>query len=160
GRVLMSPVRHPWPGGIAWYYNVSSIPVVRAVLARTLAFPFGSLVIEPVSRAVFAPAEMPAGYVDRAAIRLVLRPATFLDNARDVVLLKSFVARQAGRYAGLATPTAVITGDRDSTVSPDIHSRTIAKVLPNAKLVVLKDVGHMPHHVAPDVVVAAVDELV
>ena len=43
--------------------------------------------------------------------------------------------------------------------SPDIHSRSIAKVLPNAKLIVLKDVGHMPHHVASDVVVAAIDEL-
>jgi pimeloyl-ACP methyl ester carboxylesterase len=102
---------------------------------------------------------MPAGYIDRAAIKLVLRPETFFNNARDVFLLKAFVTQQALRYAGLTAPTVIITGDHDTTVSPKIHSRTIAKVLPNAKLIVLKDVGHMPHHVASGVVVAAIDEL-
>ena len=70
--MLISAVTHPWPGGIAWYYNASSIPVVRALLAKTLAWPFGSLAIETASRGVFAPAAMPADYVDRAAIKLVL----------------------------------------------------------------------------------------
>jgi pimeloyl-ACP methyl ester carboxylesterase len=159
GLVLISAVTHPWPGGIAWYYNASSIPLVRTLLANTVAFPFGSLVIEAASRGVFAPAAVPADYVNRAAIKLVLRPTTFFNNARDVSLLKGFVAQQAPRYAGLCAPTVIITGDHDTTVSPDIHSRTIAKVLPNAKLIVLKDVGHMPHHAASDVVVAAIDEL-
>jgi pimeloyl-ACP methyl ester carboxylesterase len=159
GLVLISAVTHPWPGGIAWHYNASAIPVVRTLLANTLAFPFGSLVIESASRGVFAPAAMPADYIDRAAIKLVLRPATFFNNARDVYFLKAFVTKQAERYAGLTAPTVIITGDHDTTVSPNIHSRTIAKMLPNAKLIVLKDVGHMPHHVASDVVVAAIDEL-
>jgi len=159
GLVLISAVTHPWPGGIAWYYNASAIPLVRTLFANTLAFPFGSLAIESASRGVFAPAAMPDGYIDRAAIKLVLRPTTFFNNARDVFLLKAFVTQQAPRYAGLSAPTVIITGDHDTTVSPDIHSRTIAKVLPNAKLIVLKDVGHMPHHVASDVVVAAIDEL-
>jgi pimeloyl-ACP methyl ester carboxylesterase len=159
GLVLISAVTHPWPGGIAWYYDASSIPLVGSLLAHTFAWPFGSLTVEAASRGVFAPAAMPDRYVDRAAIRLVLRPKTFFNNARDVFLLKPFVTAQAPRYASLAAPTVIITGDHDTTVSPDIHSRTIAKVLPNGKLVVLKDVGHMPHHVAPDVVVAAIDEL-
>jgi len=159
GLVLISAVTHPWPGGIAWYYNASAVPLVRKLLASTLAYPLGSLTIESASRGVFAPAAMPAGYIDRAAIKLVLRPETFFNNARDVFLLKAFVTQQVSRYAGLTAPTVIITGDHDTTVSPNIHSRTIAKVLPNAKLIVLKDVGHMPHHVASDVVVAAIDEL-
>jgi pimeloyl-ACP methyl ester carboxylesterase len=32
--------------------------------------------------------------------------------------------------------------------------------LPRARLVLLKDVGHMPHHAAPEVVVNAIDDLV
>ncbi|KAG1648840.1 Dihydrolipoyllysine-residue acetyltransferase component of acetoin cleaving system [Nymphon striatum] len=27
GTMLMSPVSHPWPGGISWYYELSKIPV-------------------------------------------------------------------------------------------------------------------------------------
>jgi pimeloyl-ACP methyl ester carboxylesterase len=64
------------------------------------------------------------------------------------------------RYGDLRTPTIIITGDRDALVSPEINARALAAVLPSAKLVLLKDIGHMPHHAAPEVVAAAIDELV
>jgi pimeloyl-ACP methyl ester carboxylesterase len=43
--------------------------------------------------------------------------------------------------------------------SPDINARALAAALSRAKLVFLKGVGHMPHHAAPDTVVAAINEL-
>jgi pimeloyl-ACP methyl ester carboxylesterase len=98
-------------------------------------------------------------YLRRAAIPLVLRPSTFFANARDLALLKSFIVTQVPRYAGLRSPTIVITGDCDTIVSPDINARALAAALPRAKLIFLKGVGHMPHHAAPDTVAAAIDEL-
>jgi pimeloyl-ACP methyl ester carboxylesterase len=53
----------------------------------------------------------------------------------------------------------IITGDRDTVVSPHINARALAATLPSAKLVLLKDVGHMPHHAAPEIVAAAIDDL-
>jgi pimeloyl-ACP methyl ester carboxylesterase len=44
-------------------------------------------------------------------------------------------------------------------VPPEINARALAATLPQAKLVFLKGVGHMPHHAAPDAVAAAIDEL-
>jgi pimeloyl-ACP methyl ester carboxylesterase len=46
------------------------------------------------------------------------------------------------------------------TVSPETNARALAATLPRARLVLLKDVGHMPHHAAPEVVVNAIDDLV
>jgi len=69
------------------------------------------------------------------------------------------VTHQAPLYSRIKAPTVIITGDRDTVVSPDIHARALAAKLPNSKLVVLDGVGHMPHHVAPDRVVAAIDEV-
>ena len=66
---------------------------------------------------------------------------------------------QVPRYADLRTPTVIITGDRDTLVSPQINARVLAATLPCAKLMLLKDIGHMPHHAAPDAVAAAIDEL-
>jgi pimeloyl-ACP methyl ester carboxylesterase len=43
---------------------------------------------------------------------------------------------------------------------PDINARALAVTLPRAKLVLLKDIGHMPHHAAPEIVASAIDELV
>jgi pimeloyl-ACP methyl ester carboxylesterase len=159
GLVLIAPVLYPWSTGIAWYYSLASTPVLGSLFAHTLAVPVGSLLMRPLASAVFAPQEAPTDYAERAAIALVLRPQTFLTNARDVAGLHAFVTRQAPRYASIKAPTVIITGDRDTTVSPDIHARAFAAKLPQSKLVVLEGVGHMPHHVASDRVVAAIDEV-
>jgi pimeloyl-ACP methyl ester carboxylesterase len=159
GLVLIAPVLYPWSTGIAWYYSLAATPIVGPLFAHTLVVPVGSLLMQPVARTVFAPQEAPTDYAERAAIALVLRPETFLANARDVAGLNAFVTRQAPRYASIKAPTVIITGDRDTVVSPDIHARAFAAKLPQSKLVVLEGVGHMPHHVASDRVVAAIDEL-
>jgi pimeloyl-ACP methyl ester carboxylesterase len=159
GLVLIAPVLYPWSTGIAWYYSLASTPIVGPLFAHTFAVPVGSLLMQPVARTVFAPQQAPADYVERTAIALVLRPENFLANARDVAGLHAFVTRQAPRYASIKAPTVIITGDRDTVVSPDIHARAFAAKVPQSKLIVLEGVGHMPHHVAPDRVVAAIDEM-
>jgi pimeloyl-ACP methyl ester carboxylesterase len=159
GLVLLAPAVYPWPTGVAWYYNVATTPVLGPLFVHTVALPLGTLLMGSVSSAVFAPQEAPERYAQRAAIPLVLRPQTFLANARDVVGLNAFVTAQAPRYPRIMAPTVIITGDRDTIVSPKIHAQALAKVLPHGRLEVLKGVGHMPHHVAPDRVAAAVEEV-
>jgi hypothetical protein len=59
----------------------------------------------------------------------------------------------------LRSPTILITGDRDTMVSPKVNACALAAALPRAKLVLLKGVGHMSHHAVPEAVAAAIDEL-
>ena len=159
GLVLIAPVTHPWPGGIAWYYNVSTLPVIGTLFAHTVVLPLGLMLMESACKGVFAPEKRPDDYVSRAAISLVLRPSEFLANARDVAALKDFVTGQVPHYRDLRAPTVIITGDRDTTVSPTIHSRAIAAALPHGRLIILAGVGHMPHHTASDVVIEAINQL-
>ncbi len=159
GLVLLSAVTHPWPGGLAWHYNVGATPVVGAAFARAAALPIGEVLLEMGAREVFLPQQMPADYLARAGIRLLLRPAEFTANAQDVAALKPFVAAEAPHYRDLTMPTVVLTGDADTTVSPTLHSRAIAAVLPDARLVILPGIGHMPQHVATDEVIAAINSV-
>ena len=159
GLVLLSAVTHPWAADPGWYNNLVSVPGIGSLFLRTLVYPLSFFLADRASRSVFEPQGVPDDYLRRAAIPLVLRPKTFFANARDLALLKSFIAAQVPRYAGLRSPTIIITGDCDTMVSPDINARALAAVLPRAKLVSLKGVGHMPHHAAPDIVAAAIDEL-
>jgi pimeloyl-ACP methyl ester carboxylesterase len=152
-------VTHPWPGGIAWYNNVAALPVIGPLFAHTLALPVGLLMMPPGARAVFLPQTMPEGYVGQTAIALLMRPREFLANAWDMVTLKEAVRAQAPRYAAIAAPTVVITGDTDSTVSPDIHSRAFVAAVPGAKLIALEGVGHLPQNVAPERIAAAIEAL-
>jgi pimeloyl-ACP methyl ester carboxylesterase len=159
GLVLLAAVTHPWKGALDWHYNVGAMPVVGAAFARAAALPIGEVLLEMGARNVFLPQAMPADYLARAGIRLLLRPAEFVANAQDVAALRAFVTAQVPHYRELAMPTVVLTGDADTTVSPTLHSRAIAAALPDARLVVLAGIGHMPQHVATDEVIAAIDSV-
>lgn len=159
GLVLLAPATHPWPGGIAWFYTLASTPVIGPLFARTVVPPVAFLLLEPGSRSVFAPQPMPDDYVRRSALALLLRPSAFVANARDVARLLESVKRQSLRYGEIRAPTVIVTGDRDTIVSPDIHSRVLAATLPNAKLIMLPGVGHAVQHVAADLVIAEAERL-
>jgi pimeloyl-ACP methyl ester carboxylesterase len=159
GLVLLAAVTHPWEGPLDWHYNIGAMPVVGTAFARAAALPLGEVLLEMGARKVFLPQAMPADYLDRAGIRLLLRPAEFAANAQDVAALKAFVTHEAPHYRDLTMPTVVLTGDADNTVSPTLHSRAIAAILPDARLVILPGIGHMPQHVATDEVMAAIDSV-
>jgi pimeloyl-ACP methyl ester carboxylesterase len=159
GLVLLSAPSHPWPGDPGWHNKLASLPYVGPVFLHTFVYPLGLLLADSALRNVFEPQPVPPDYIRRAAIRLVLRPKSFYSNARDLALLENFVAAQVPRYVDLQMPTVIITGDRDTMVSPQTNAFVLAATLKRAKLVLLKDVGHMPHHAAPHVVADAVDEL-
>jgi pimeloyl-ACP methyl ester carboxylesterase len=159
GLVLLAPVTHPWAGGLSWYNALLTTPLAGYFFARVLALPAGELLLESGAKSVFAPQAMPPDYVRRAGIRLLLRPAEFVANAQDVAILKRFVTAQVPYYPDITVPTVVLTGDADETVSPHLHARAIAAALPDARLVILPGIGHMPQHVATDAVIAAIDSV-
>jgi pimeloyl-ACP methyl ester carboxylesterase len=157
--VMLAPVLYPWPGGVGWYNKVVTTPVIGPLLAYTITLPLGLLLTEPGARSVFAPQTMPEGFVKNSMTPLLLRPREFLANAWDLVTLKAAITEQAPRYPDIKIPMVTITGDGDTTVSPDIHSRRFAATVPNAKLIVLPGVGHMVQYAAPDIVVREVEAM-
>jgi pimeloyl-ACP methyl ester carboxylesterase len=159
GLMMLAPVTHPWFGGVGWYNNVVTTPVVGPLLAHTVTLPLGLLLAEQGARNVFLPQAMPANFVNDTATTLLLRPREFLANARDLVTLKEAVAGQAPRYAAISTQVTVIAGEVDKTVSTSIHSRPFAATVPNAKLIVLPGVGHMIQHAAPDLVASEIEAM-
>jgi pimeloyl-ACP methyl ester carboxylesterase len=160
GLVMLAPVVYPWPGGVGRYNNIVSTPVIGPLLAYTITLPLGNLLTERGARGVFLPQAMPDGFLEQSATTLLLRPREFLANARDLVTLKAAVAEQAPRYAEIKAPITIITGDVDKTVSTNIHSRPLAATAPNAKLIVLPDVGHMVQYGAPDLVVTEIEGMI
>lgn len=160
GLVMLAGVTYPWPGGVGTYNQVVTTPVIGKLLAYTITLPLGYFLTDIGGRAVFAPQTMPEGYIAQTATPLVLRPRNFLANAWDLVTLKPAVVAQAPRYSEIKVPTVVITGSADTIVSPDLHSRHFANVVPGAKLIVLPGVGHMVQNAAPDLIIREIDGLI
>lgn len=159
GLVLLAPVSHRWPGGIAWNYRLASMPVLGPLFVRTALMLLAYPMLDRLVGAAFAPQAMPDGYPARAALALALRPGEFLANARDVANLKANVTLQAHRYGEIRVPVVILAGDRDTTVSPDIHSKALAAAIPNAKLIILPGVGHIIHHAKAELVIGEIDAI-
>jgi len=159
GLVLISPATHPWPGGAtSWYYSVTSAPIVGRLFAATLAWPGGTLRLAQASTCVFSPNKAPEGYTALAAIALVLRPSAFRANALDVADLYRHVSETAPRYREIAARTIVISGDKDTVVDEEIHSIGLARDIRGAELVWVRNLGHKPDWIAPELVVAAIEK--
>lgn len=160
GLVLISPVTHPWPGGVAWYYDVAATPVLGWLFTRTVAPLAGWFLMEPGVRGSFAPETPPADYAQRSATALVLRPSQFEANAQDVAALLGHVEAQWRDYDGIRVPTTVIHGDSDTVTSAVIHSQAIARQIEGARLVLLPGGGHMPHHAHTELVAREIEHVV
>jgi pimeloyl-ACP methyl ester carboxylesterase len=161
GLVMLAPVAYPWPGGVGQYNRIISTPVIGPLLAYTVTLPLGYFLAEAGARGVFLPQMMPDGFIRDSATPLLLRPREFIANAHDLVTLKEAVREQTPRYAEITAPVVVIAGDgADKTVSTSIHSRPFTATVPNAKLIVLPDVGHMVPQAASELVISEIEALI
>ncbi|RXH35516.1 alpha/beta fold hydrolase [Bradyrhizobium zhanjiangense] len=160
GLVMLAPVTHPWRGGVGRYNEIIATPVIGPLLAYTITLPLGYVLTESGARNVFLPQVMPDGFVKDSATPLLLRPREFIANAYDLVTLKEAVAAQVARYGEIRAPVTIIAGEPDKTVSTGIHARPFAAIVPNAKLIVLPDLGHMVQNAVPDVVKAEIETMI
>jgi pimeloyl-ACP methyl ester carboxylesterase len=152
-------VTHPWPGGyISWYNRLTASPL-GWLFARTLAIPIGRLLFRSAAQKSFSPQPVPPGFLDKAFIPLVLRPAAFHANSRDIAVLHDAVTRQSARYGEIRLPATVMGGDRDEIVWTDLHSRSFARDVAGAELIVLPGVGHLPQYARPELVLSAIEAL-
>lgn len=160
GLVLMAAATHPWPDKkTQWYYDLSMVPVIGRIFTETLALPAGQARMQAASAGVFCPNPMPVGYVEKALIPLVLRPAAFRANAGDVAGLYDYTVRASPRYGQIKAPTVIITGDGDTVVLEEVHSKGLARDIAGSELVWIKDLGHKPEYVVPEIAVMAIEKL-
>ncbi len=156
--VLISPVSHPWPGGVAWYYTVGAHRWLGPAFRRLVTLPAGRLRMRSAVAGVFAPNAAPRDFIEATRLPLVLRPLHFRANCEDVAHAEAAVAALSPRYGAIRAPTEVVTGDSDGVVYAHIHSVGSARDIPGARLTTLAGVGHSPHYVAPERVVAIIVE--
>ncbi len=159
GLVLLAPVSHEWPGGIAWYNRASQIPLIGFLLRRLVIPVYGQLAAEDGIEDTFLPDTAPENYYRRSGLALLFRPGDFKSNAADIAHLKQEIIRQQNRYGELQLMVAIMTGTSDTTVSPEIHSKTLATQIDGAMLTLFPDTGHALHHSQTEKIIEAINAL-
>ncbi len=155
--VNVSGVSNPWPGKLDPWYRLTNtflgrklvIPLVSAFVPRSY--------IENSVKGIFEPDPVPEGYLEHIGPALSLRTITLHANTQQINELRPHIVKMAERYNGLTIPVEIVHGNADTTVPLPIHSIPLSQQIPDAKLVVLDGVGHMPHHAREDEVIAAIN---
>jgi pimeloyl-ACP methyl ester carboxylesterase len=157
GLVTLAGVSNVWPGPLDAIYRINSSRLGALTTVPLLSAFTPQSRIESTLETIFAPNPVPQGYTAAIGIPLALRPISLRANARQINSLKPHIATMVPRYGTITVPTEILHGDADTIVPLAIHSAKLVDQIPGARLQVLEGIGHMPHHAAPQAVVAAID---
>lgn len=147
----------PWDSGLSTYYRVLSHPVLGPLVIPLLTAFVPDTRVEQAVREIFAPQEPPEGYLAHIGAGLTLRRHSLRANALQRANLLAEIEALHPRYAEITVPVEIVHGSADTTVGVAIHSEPLAAQIDGANLSVLDGLGHMPHHSAPEAVIAAID---
>lgn len=154
--VSIAGATHPWKGDLDRLYITLSRPVIGPILAHLI----GAWIPEDYVRGqvdgVFTPQDAPPGYDEYIGLGLVTRPATLRANAQQRTDLREELRVQSLAYLNITLPIEILHGTADDIVGLKIHAEPLERDAPNAALTRLPGIGHMPHHVAQDAVIAAI----
>jgi len=113
--------------------------------------------VEREVASIFDPNTVPDGYISHIGAGLTLRRDTLRANALQRANLLSEIEDMHRSYDRIQVPIEVVHGTADTTVGLTIHAEPLTQDVASANLTRLPGIGHMPHHVAQDAVVAAID---
>ena len=147
-----------WPGALGWRYRMGRRPVLGSAMGRLAPYFASPGLLRSELAEVFAPQPVPIDYAERAGVLLALRPRTFALNLKAMAEMLAEMEPFRARLRDIAAPVEVVNGDADEICAPT-PAGPYATMAPTSRLTWLEGVGHMPHHVAPEGVLAGARRL-
>lgn len=156
GVVAVSGGMIDWTGAAGWRYRLGRTPALGRLMGRLAPWVATDAFLKSELAEVFAPQPPPTDYVARAGVLLALRPTTFAVNIASMGRLIEETTPLRAALAHITAPVEVLNGDADQICAPSAAGPYAART-PNAALTWASGVGHMPHHVARPLVLAAAE---
>jgi pimeloyl-ACP methyl ester carboxylesterase len=144
GLALLAPVTHqpqqvPPPfDGIA----ISS-PLLRRLIAWTLATPLSMANRERALTTLFGPQPIPADFAIKGGGLLNLRPCSFIGASDDLMAAHGELGEMPARYESLTVPVGILYGTDDRVLDPAVHGNGLAAKVTGADLELIEGGGHM-----------------
>lgn len=156
GLVLIGAVAMPLASGPELVFKLLAQPLIGPPLARVLCRLVGRKIAKQAIAQMFAPSEVPPGYMERLGNELLTKPGELYTNAREIAALPRHLPAMAARYPELRVPVHILHGSGDLRLPADSQACALADALTMAELELLDGHGHMLHYHAPERIVAAV----
>ena len=158
GLALISPLTQPQsapPKAFAGLFIRS--PVVRWLVAWTLATPVAIRNRDAVLAAVFGPEAAPDDFATRGGGMLSLRPRTFYSTSTDLVAANEDLPGFQARYPTLTLPVGVLFGAADRILDPQAQGAPMTGQVPGLTYETVEGGGHMIPLTRPEQVAAFVE---
>jgi pimeloyl-ACP methyl ester carboxylesterase len=125
-------------------------PMLRKIIAWTLAIPMAIRRAPELLKIVFGPDAVPADYPTRGGGLLGLRPKSFYNTSSDLVAVNDDLPGMITRYGGLTIPLAMLFAKGDRILDYRRQGEAMKQKCPALDLVLLDEHGHMLPVTAPD----------
>jgi pimeloyl-ACP methyl ester carboxylesterase len=115
-------------------------------------------VLKMIQRQMFSPEPVPEHWERSFPYDQLLDPAAMVFEGEDMAATLPLSPAGIIDLGRIRAPTWILAGAADQIVRPELQAKPLARLLPQAKLQEVEGVGHMLHHVRPELVVATVRE--
>jgi pimeloyl-ACP methyl ester carboxylesterase len=158
GLVLVAPFCKPTPPAFFPLLRLAVAPLIGGLVRRQVLPRLLRRLAPSHLDAVFAPAPVPASFgglpLEKAA-----QPDVPLAMARDLRRFNRDVTSIAALAGRARLPIVILAGTADRVIDSRAHAGWLARRAPMATLRVVPGAGHMLHHTHPDIVLAAVRDM-
>jgi pimeloyl-ACP methyl ester carboxylesterase len=117
-------------------------PLMRRLVAWTLAIPASIKNSRPTLEVVFGPEPVPKDFAIKGGGLLSLRPSAFLSASSDLQALPDHLPRVQARYPELRLPVHVLYGKDDRILDWQANGQALVDKVPGARLELIEG-GHM-----------------
>jgi pimeloyl-ACP methyl ester carboxylesterase len=144
GLALLAPLTHPQEE-LPPVFRALAIrsPLMRWIMAWTLAIPLSIRNATTVLNAVFGPQLVPTDFPSRGGGLLGLRPSAFITASTDLIAVPEDLEVMPGRYQNLTQPVGILFGTGDRILNPEAQGKALAAKIPGADLELIEGEGHM-----------------
>ncbi|WP_404614707.1 alpha/beta fold hydrolase [Caballeronia udeis] len=147
---LIAPLTHLVEAGHAFGGLLIRSPLVRRIVAVTVAIPFAIKGSRSIMDIVFGPDSVPKDFAMKGGGLLGLRPRSFYAASSDLMAIADELPAMETRYASLRLPVDVLYGREDRILDWRSHGEALKAKLDRTNLR-LVDGGHMLPVTAPAV---------
>jgi pimeloyl-ACP methyl ester carboxylesterase len=138
---------------------LSLVPVVGPTLWRSVAVPCtGSFTV--AMSALFAPEPVDEAFVVASTPSVFLNAEHVRAATQDFMAAAREVPKLAAEYRRIDVPVVLVSGDQDAAAPVAAHAARLHGVLRRSRLQVETGGGHMLPVTRPEVVVAAIDDVI
>jgi len=152
-------LHYPAPRFDAVLASVGATPLLGDMLRYTLTPLVGLLMLPITLRIMFAPCPLPEQFGRNFPRLMMLRPWQLPASLGDGAVMRQSAAELKRGYGALQVPTFIAAGGDDCIVIPS-QSEKLHQDVRGSELQIIRGVGHMVQHSAPDHVAAVVHRVI